>query len=103
MTHSTRITITAVLAAILSGCGGSDDYTPKAGMAAADIFAEACQSCHGASGGGKFGFVLKIAGTDASPAHVAQHIAEGGPVMPAFPNIPGPERLALAEYLKAAR
>ena len=101
MTHLSRITTAALLTATLTGCSSNDDYTPKTGMAAADIFAEACESCHGAGGGGKFGFLLKVTDTDASPAKVAQHIANGGPVMSGFPNIPESDRLALAGYLKA--
>ena len=103
MTHLSRITIAALLTAHLTGCGSSNGYTPRTGMSAADIFAEACESCHGAAGAGKFGFLLKVAGTDASPAKVAQHVAAGGPVMPGFPNIPESDRLALAEYLKAGQ
>ena len=87
MTRFSKIFIAALLTATLTGCGGPDNYTPKAGMAPSEIFAEACASCHGADGSGKFGFLLKVTGVDASQAQVAKHIASGGPVMPGFPNI----------------
>lgn len=84
----------------LAACGGPREYTPATGSAAADMFAEACQSCHGESGQGKFGFLLKIAGTDASDADILAHIQDGGLIMPAFPNIGEQERQALVAYLK---
>jgi hypothetical protein len=101
MIQFTRITIALALAATLTGCGNSEEYTPKAGMTAVQIFEEACEWCQGTNGGGKFGFLFKVAGAEASAAHIAQRIAEGGVIMPAFPRIPEPERLALGEFLKA--
>jgi len=100
MTHPIRITIALALAATLVGCS-DDDYTPKAGLSAEQIYEEACESCHGTNGHGKLGFLFSVAGAEASPAHIAQRIAEGGVIMPAFPNIPQPERLALGKFLKA--
>ncbi|ABK43611.1 cytochrome c, class I [Magnetococcus marinus MC-1] len=92
-----------VLAAcvLLSGCGGSNDYSPAAGTSPDKIYAEACAGCHGDKGAGKMGFLLKVAGSDAEPAAMAAHIKEGGMVMPAFPNIGDADRMAIALYLKS--
>jgi mono/diheme cytochrome c family protein len=95
--------IFSMLAALglLSGCGGPDEYTPEAGISAADIFAAACQSCHGEAGQGKFGFLLKIAGDSHTAAEIADKVRDGGFIMPSFPNIGDKERQALAEYVRA--
>ncbi len=103
MMHAYKLLASAGLAVLLTGCGGSNDYTPAAGADAATIFAGACASCHGDGGGGKFGFLLKVAGTDEPTEEIAAHIAGGGPVMPAFPNIAESDRMALAAYLKTAK
>jgi mono/diheme cytochrome c family protein len=101
MPQFAKITLFSLFAAILAGCGGKDDYTPSAGVNAPAIFAEACQSCHGGAGEGKFGFLFSLAGTESTPEKIARHIAEGGPVMPAFPNLSQEQRMALAAYVKS--
>ncbi|EGW55612.1 c-type cytochrome [Candidatus Endoriftia persephone] len=101
MTNPIRFSLVAVMAGALAGCGGANDYKPVAGSAPEQIFAEACASCHGEKGSGKFGFLLKIAGSDHEVAEIAGKIAEGGMVMPSFPEIGEAERAALATYIKA--
>ena len=51
MDNRKKVYATAVLGLILAGCGARE-YQPAANTAAADIFAEACQSCHGPDGKG---------------------------------------------------
>lgn len=85
----------------LSGCSDSNDFQPAAGMDAVDIFANACSSCHGENGQGKFGFLLKLAGTDAPAEEISEKILKGGHLMPAFPNINQQQAEVVAAYLKA--
>ncbi len=88
-----------VLSVGLTACGPRE-YSPEPGTSATDMFAAGCQSCHGEGGKGKFGFLLKVAGTDATEADISAHIRDGGFLMPAFPNIGEQERQSLAAYLK---
>lgn len=101
MTKTTRLFAISILAATLSGCGGPSDFKPSDGMPAADIYTNACQACHGESGGGKFGFLLKIAGSEDSLDEIAALLKEGGHIMPSFPNMSDEERLTMAAYIKA--
>jgi mono/diheme cytochrome c family protein len=95
----TKILALPLLAAALTGCG-SNEYTPAITSSPEKIYIEACQSCHGERGEGKFGVLLSIAGTDASIEKISTHIVEGGPVMPAFPNISQPQALLVAAWIK---
>ena len=101
MKQMTRLFAASILAVTLSGCGGPSDFTPTEGMSAADIYASACQACHGENGGGKFGFLFKIAGTEASLEQVAATLKEGGSIMPSFPNMSDEDRMTMAAYIKA--
>lgn len=94
-----KITVLAA-ALLLTGCGGDNPYTPQAGATAETIFAEACESCHGANGAGKFGVLLRLALEDNSVEEVAAKVRSGGPVMPAFPQIDEATATALATHLK---
>jgi mono/diheme cytochrome c family protein len=96
----TSLTGLALAGAVLLGGCGSNAYTPEAGSPPAAVFAAACAGCHGDAGGGKLFGLLKVAGSGAPEADLVAMIAEGGMLMPAFPNIPEPDRLALAQYLK---
>jgi mono/diheme cytochrome c family protein len=100
MYKTTRFIGACLIAAGLSGCSGSSDYKPSAGMPAEQLFAEACAGCHGDTGEGKFGFLLAVAGSDAADAEIVTKIREGGHVMPAFPLISEEEAAAIAGYLK---
>jgi mono/diheme cytochrome c family protein len=90
----------ALAAVSLTACGDKD-YTPAAGVSAETIFAEACSSCHGEAGVGKFGLLLKLAGSDHPHpvAEVATKVTKGGHIMPAFPNIDQKNAEALGEYI----
>nr|CRH06879.1 putative Cytochrome c, class I [Candidatus Magnetococcus massalia] len=103
MSSIARTTGFVMLAALLTGCGGSNEYKPQAGATAETIYAEACASCHGDKGAGKLGPILRIAGSDADPAATSAKIAGGGHIMPGFPNISEQDRMAVAVYLKAQK
>jgi mono/diheme cytochrome c family protein len=97
--RSSMIGLTLVSTVLLGGCG-TDEYTPEAGSPPAALFAAACAGCHGEAGSGKWFGLLKLAGSATPEADMAAEIGAGGLLMPAFPNIPEPDRLALARYLK---
>jgi mono/diheme cytochrome c family protein len=84
----------------LSGCSGTSDYKPSAGLPTDQLFAEACASCHGDKGEGKFGFLLAVAGSEAADEEIVAKILEGGHMMPAFPHISAEQAAAIAGYLK---
>ncbi len=94
-----RISV-VVAALLLSGCGGESDYTPQSGASGADIFTAACQECHGVNGEGKFGFLLSLKVADHPREVLAGKIRNGGPVMPAFPQVDETAALAVADHLK---
>jgi mono/diheme cytochrome c family protein len=101
MKKTTYLAGTALLSLALSGCSGSNDFKPTAGMDSMVIYTNACASCHGDSGQGKFGFLLKLSGTDAATEAITEKITKGGHLMPAFPNISQQEAEGLAAYIKA--
>ncbi|MES9940394.1 MAG: cytochrome c [Candidatus Thiodiazotropha sp. 6PLUC2] len=101
MKKTIYITGITLLALTLTGCSDSNDFKPVAGMDGMDIYANACSSCHGSNGQGKFGFLLKLAGTDDSSEEISEKIINGGHIMPAFPNISQQEAEKVAAYLKA--
>ncbi|MEN8167484.1 MAG: cytochrome c [Pseudomonadota bacterium] len=101
MTKMPQIATITALTALLSGCGGPSDFSPAEGMSAANIYASACQSCHGENGAGKFGFLFKIAGSESSPEEMATALKEGGSIMPSFPNLSDKQRTMMAAYVKA--
>ena len=93
--------LTVVAAALwLAGCGGENSYTPVAGAAPAQIYADSCAGCHGASGEGKFGLLLKLAGTTHTAANLGEKIRTGGLVMPAFVNISEVDAVAVGEFIR---
>jgi len=100
MDKTTSIMGACLLAASLSGCS-SKDFKPAEGMGANELFAQACTACHGENGSGKFGFLLKVAGSKTPLQGMADKIRNGGYVMPAFPNISEADALAVAGYLKS--
>jgi len=101
MYKTTRLLGAGLLAAALTGCSGSRDFTPTEGMAPDQVFAQACASCHGEAGEGKFGFLLAVAGTETGVEEIVAKIRSGGHVMPAFPNIDENTATAIAAYLKS--
>ena len=100
MKKTTQRIAIPVLVAALAGCGGPAEFRPAEGMSAADIFSNACSACHGNKGSGKFGFLLKIAGTDSSTEEIAGIVGSGGYIMPGFPNISDEQRMLIAAYVK---
>ncbi|MCU7843781.1 MAG: cytochrome c [Candidatus Thiodiazotropha sp. (ex Monitilora ramsayi)] len=100
MKKTTLLTIMALATLGLSGCGGNDEFKPTDGMPVNDLFAQACASCHGENGSGKFGFLLKIAGSEDAIEDMAQKIRDGGHIMPAFVNISQSEAISIATYVK---
>jgi mono/diheme cytochrome c family protein len=101
MPSSTHLIIITALSLLLGGCGGASDFKPTAGMSAVDIYASACEVCHGANGAGKFGFLFKIAGSESDLEEMANAIQQGGTIMPSYPNLSEPERLMMAAYIKS--
>lgn len=78
----------------------ASDYTPKPGLSGVEIFSETCASCHGAAGAGKFGFLLKLAGTELDTDAIKDKIATGSALMPKYPNIQADDLNNLATYIK---
>ncbi|MEW8425275.1 MAG: cytochrome c [Candidatus Thiodiazotropha sp.] len=90
-----------LLGSLITGCSDSNDFKPVAGMGAMDIYANACSSCHGENGSGKFGLLLKLAGSEATRDEIVDKIRNGGHIMPAFPNIDTEDAGLVASYLKS--
>ena len=101
MKKTTQMTAIPMLATVLAGCGGPNEYRPAEGMSAADIFSNACSACHGEKGNGKLGFLLRIAGTESSAEEIVDIIGSGGYIMPSFPNVSDAQRKLIAAYVKA--
>ncbi|MCU7930358.1 MAG: cytochrome c [Candidatus Thiodiazotropha sp. (ex Codakia rugifera)] len=101
MTRMTKLAGISLLVLLLSGCSEVNDFKPIAGMDAMDIYANACSSCHGEGGSGKFGILLNIAGTDESIDQIVDKVLNGGHIMPAFPNIDKQQAISVATYLKS--
>ncbi|MES9826205.1 MAG: cytochrome c [Candidatus Thiodiazotropha endolucinida] len=85
---------------LLTGCSDNNDFKPAAGMDGMDIYANACSNCHGVNGSGKFGFLLKLSGTDSNTEEIVDKIRNGGHIMPAFPNIDTRHVGLVAAYIK---
>jgi mono/diheme cytochrome c family protein len=79
----------------------ANDYTPAVDAKAAQVFSEACASCHGDWGTGKFGFLLKLTETTLSKEEIKNRISAGGTIMPKFPNIKKEQLSQLTDYVKA--
>jgi len=101
MSH-TKLVWVALAALSLSACADRD-YTPATGASAETIFAEACASCHGDAGAGKFGFLFKVVGSEHPHPNsaIAAKVIQGGSMMPAFPNIDQKNAEALGAYINA--
>ena len=100
MGKTTYIAGICLLGSLLTGCSARD-FKPVSGMNGKDIFANACSGCHGDNGGGKFGFLLKLAGTEETSDEIVEKIRNGGHIMPAFPNIDEQSAALVADYLKS--
>ncbi len=101
MNKTTYVAGICLLGSMLTGCGGSNEFTPVSGMDGVDIYANACSSCHGENGSGKFGFLLKLAGSEETTDQIVGKIRNGGHIMPAFPNIDTQQAKLVADYLKS--
>lgn len=101
MIRMTKLAGISLLVLLLTGCSEVNDFKPVAGMDAMDIYAHACSNCHGDGGSGKFGMLLKIAGTDEKTDEIVDKVLNGGHIMPAFPNINKQQAESIAAYLKA--
>ncbi|MBL3526288.1 MAG: cytochrome c [gamma proteobacterium endosymbiont of Lamellibrachia anaximandri] len=99
MNTTTKLLAPLAAATLLTGCGASE-YSPSITTTPAEMFANGCQSCHGEKGTGKFGLLLRLAGSEESIEHIASKIEKGGMVMSSFPGINAAQRLALATYVK---
>ncbi len=92
-----QLYVTAALAVVLSGCAGSNDFTPAADASGEDIFKLACAECHSAD----VGKIYDLDESMANAAAVKTKIGEGSMAMPGFPNIKGAQLDALADYVLA--
>jgi mono/diheme cytochrome c family protein len=88
---------------LLAACGGPSEFKAEANASAEAMFAAACVKCHGERGQGKWGFLLKIAGSAKGKDELAAVLHSGGKLMPSFPNLSQDQRLALVDYLKSQR
>ncbi len=79
----------------------ASDYRPAADAKPAQIFSDACASCHGDWGTGKFGFLLKLTGTTLSKEEIQNRISAGSTMMPEFPNIKKEQLSQLVDYVEA--
>jgi mono/diheme cytochrome c family protein len=101
MDKTTYLAGICLSASLLTGCSDSNDFTPASGMDGMDIYAKACANCHGENGSGKFGFLLKLEGSEDSAEEIVNKIRNGGHIMPAFPNINTQQAELVATYLKS--
>jgi mono/diheme cytochrome c family protein len=101
MKKTTYLAGICLSASLLAGCSDNNNFTPVSGMDGMDIYANACVNCHGENGSGKFGFLLKLAGSDESADEIVDKIRNGGHFMPAFPNINTQQAELVATYLKS--
>ncbi|MFP4560035.1 MAG: c-type cytochrome [Thiohalorhabdus sp.] len=83
----------------LAGCGDQEAYDPEAGTDASTMFEEGCAHCHGQEGQGKFGFLLSLEDTQLAEEGIADMIANGTGIMPAFPELEEDQRRDLARYV----
>lgn len=100
MKKTTYIAGACLSLSLLTGCS-ENNFTPVSGMDGMDIYANACASCHGENGAGKFGFLLKLADSEASNEKIVGMIRKGGHIMPAFPNIDDQQAGLVADYIKS--
>ncbi len=84
------------LVLLAAGCSKTNDYTPAAGVASADVFKAICADCHQADGNGKY---FELTGEKATAEAIATRINEGNMMMPAFPNIQGEALTGLSNYV----
>jgi len=84
------------LVLLATGCSKTNDYTPAAGVAGADVFKAVCADCHQADGNGKY---FELTADKATTDAIAKKINEGGMMMPGFPNIKGDSMTALSAYV----
>ena len=89
----TNFCLTLTVCALLSGCSGSNSYTPAADVPGGKIYADACANCHGAAQ--KF----EIATDTATIEAVSNKVKEGSIGMPSFPNISGEALKSVSEYV----
>ena len=94
-----QVLLVAAVAAVLSGCAGSDDYTPTAGTSGKEIFAQSCVGCHGAISETELTTFWEIGAENANAAFVAAKVTQGSMTMPAFPNIKGAELEAITTFV----
>lgn len=86
---------------LTSSLSQASDYTPTEGLSGSQIYSETCASCHGDTGTGKFGIILKLTEATLSSEQIANKIKTGSTLMPAYPNIKAEQLLQLAEYVKS--
>jgi cytochrome c551 len=93
-----NIALTLSTLFIVTGCGGSKDYSPPADASGEQIFSTACTECHKPLSA-NVAMILseKVANKDA----IIKKFQGGSMRMPAFKNIQGESADRLAEYILA--
>ncbi|MBK7353361.1 MAG: cytochrome c [Nitrosomonas sp.] len=91
-----NIALTLSTLFIVTGCGGSKDYSPPADASGEQIFSTACTECHKPLSA-NVAMILseKVANKDA----IIKKFQGGSMRMPAFKNIQGESADRLAEYI----
>lgn len=89
-------TLLAIMVLGLTGCAGSDNYTPPETASGEDIFNLNCTKCHKP----ETGAVMRLT-AGATKESIIAKIHKGGMTMPAFPNIKGEPAERLADYILA--
>ncbi len=94
-----KILCVAAAVVVLSGCSGSKDYTPAAGAAGKDIFAQACVGCHTSINETELTTFWEMTAENINAAYVSAKITQGSMRMPAFPNIKGAELETITTFV----
>lgn len=89
-------TLLAIAVLGLTGCAGSDNYTPPESASGEDIFNLNCTKCHKP----ETGAVMRLT-AGMTKEGIISKVNKGGMTMPSFPNIKGAPAERLADYILA--
>lgn len=85
---------------LMSGLCLANEFQPVKGSSGAGTFANACVTCHGVEGVGRFGF-FKLTESTMPTEAIKTIVQNGGNWMPAFPNIKDEELEVLGAYVRS--
>lgn len=93
-----KVTVVSVCWGLLiSGC--SSDYQPPETADGEQIFLAACAECHTAESDKPVNMFFTLDQANANQQYIAERIANGGLIMPKFPNIKGQQLDQLTSYV----